>query len=96
MRWMPLAVSGLLAVLALAGLFGGLAPPVPSWLLWLVAVPAAAVALNELLGKPVPFLRWSFLRMLFGMGRLLRDWQVGDGASNASWTTCSRGRVPAT
>jgi catechol O-methyltransferase len=37
------------------------------------------VALNELLGKPVPFLRWSFLRLLLGMGKLLENWQVGDG-----------------
>jgi catechol O-methyltransferase len=78
-RFMPVAVLSLLAVVALAGLFGGLALPVPSWLLWLVAVPAMAVALNEMLGKPVPFLRWSFLRMLLGMGKLLKDWQVGDG-----------------
>jgi catechol O-methyltransferase len=27
----------------------------------------------------IPFFRWSFLRMLFGMPRLLREWQVGDG-----------------
>jgi len=79
MRWMPLAVSSLLAAVALAGLFGVVALPIPSWLLWLVAVPAAAVAVNELLGKPVPFLRWSFLRMLVGMPRLLKEWQVGDG-----------------
>ena len=79
MRWMPLAVASLLAAVALAGVFGGLALPVPTWLLWLVAVPAVAVALNEVMGKPVPFLRWSFLRMLVGMGTLLKDWQVGDG-----------------
>ena len=79
MRWMPLIVSSVLGLVALAGLFGGLALPLPSLLLWLVAVPAVAVALNEVLGKPVPFLRWSFLRMLLGMGALLKDWQVGDG-----------------
>jgi len=79
MRFMPLVVSSLLAAGALAGLLGVLALPVPAWLLWLVAVPSAAVALNELLGKPVPFLRWSFLRMLLGMGKLLESWQVGDG-----------------
>ena len=79
MRWMPLAVASLLTVVALAGLFGGLALPLPSWLLWLVAVPSGAVALNEILGKPVPFLRWSFLRMMLGMPKLLKEWQVGDG-----------------
>ncbi len=79
MRFIPLAVSALLATVAVAGLLGALALPVPSWLLWLVALPAAAVALNEVLGKPVPFLRWSFLRMLVGMPRLQKEWQVGDG-----------------
>ena len=79
MRWLPLVASSLLALAALGGLFGGLSLGLPPWLLWLVAVPAAAVALNEVLGKPVPFLRWSFLRMLFGMRRLVKEWQVGDG-----------------
>ncbi len=79
MRWIPLVVASLLAAVALAGLSGAVALPVPPWLLWLVALPAAAVALNELLGKPVPFLRWSFLRMLVVMPRLLKEWQVGDG-----------------
>jgi catechol O-methyltransferase len=76
-RW-TLPVSALLAAVAVAGLLGGVALPVPAWLLWLVAVPAVAVALNEAFGKPVPLLRWSFLRMWFGMDTLLKDWQVGD------------------
>ncbi len=29
--------------------------------------------------KKVPFLRWSFLKMLFNMKSLLEHWQVGDG-----------------
>ena len=29
--------------------------------------------------RRVPFLRWSFWRMLFGMKHLLKEWQVGDG-----------------
>lgn len=29
--------------------------------------------------RRIPFLRWSFWRMLFGMKRLLTQWQVGDG-----------------
>jgi catechol O-methyltransferase len=29
--------------------------------------------------KKIPFLRWSFLRLLFGMPHLLKNWQVGDG-----------------
>lgn len=31
------------------------------------------------LSKKIPFLRWSFLRLLFGMPHLLKNWQVGDG-----------------
>lgn len=79
MRSWPLAVSSLLALLAFGGLLGLIGLPAPAWLLWLVAVPATAVALNELFGKPVPFLRWSFLRLAIGMRKLLTDWQVGDG-----------------
>lgn len=29
--------------------------------------------------KKIPFLRWSFWRILFGMKRLTTEWQVGDG-----------------
>jgi catechol O-methyltransferase len=79
MRFIPFLVALILAAMALAGLFGGLALPVPRFVLWLLAVPAAAVAVNEALGKPVPFLRWSFLRLLLGMGTLIKKWQVGDG-----------------
>src|SRR5215211_2244889 len=52
---------------------------VPSWLLLLVASIAAAITVNELVGKPVPFLRWSFLTMMLRGRHLLREWQVGDG-----------------
>lgn len=31
------------------------------------------------LTKRVPFFRWSFLRMIFGMKHLVKEWQVGDG-----------------
>jgi catechol O-methyltransferase len=37
----------------------------------------------ELGGRRIPFLRWSFLRMLLGMRKLTRDWQVGDGREEA-------------
>jgi catechol O-methyltransferase len=47
------------------------------------AAAASAVAANELAGKPVPFLRWSFIRMMLGMRTLTRDWQVGDGREEA-------------
>ncbi len=83
MRRIPLFVSAVIALMAAASL-AGVAPlaawlPLPHWLLWIVAVLSAAVAVNEILGKPVPFLRWSFLRMMFGIKTLLSEWQVGDG-----------------
>ena len=29
--------------------------------------------------RKIPFLRWSFLRLLLGMKHLTTEWQVGDG-----------------
>jgi catechol O-methyltransferase len=37
----------------------------------------------EIGGRRLPFLRWSVLRMLFGIRHLERDWQVGDGREEA-------------
>jgi catechol O-methyltransferase len=37
----------------------------------------------EVGGRRLPFLRWSVLRMLFSMRKLMRDWQVGDGREEA-------------
>ena len=56
---------------------------VPSWLLWLIAALGAAITVNELVGKPVPFLRWSVLTMMLRGRHLLREWQVGDGREAA-------------
>jgi catechol O-methyltransferase len=56
---------------------------VPFWLLWLAASIGAAITVNELVGKPVPFLRWSFLTMMLRGRHLLREWQVGDGREAA-------------
>jgi catechol O-methyltransferase len=56
---------------------------VPSWLLWLTASIGAAITVNELVGKPVPFLRWSFLTMMLRSKHLLTEWQVGDGRETA-------------
>lgn len=44
-----------------------------SWITWL----------TEIGGKRMPFLRWSFIRMLLGTKRLLQVWQVGDGREQA-------------
>jgi catechol O-methyltransferase len=56
---------------------------VPRAALAAAAAAGLAVAGNEAAGKPVPFLRWSFLRMMVGMKRLTREWQVGDGREDA-------------
>jgi len=52
---------------------------VPSWLLWPATSIGAAITVNELVGRPVPFLRWSVLTMMLRGRHLLREWQVGDG-----------------
>ena len=39
--------------------------------------------LLEVGGKRAPFLRWSALRMAFGMRHLRSEWQVGDGREDA-------------
>ncbi len=39
--------------------------------------------LSEIGGKRLPFLRWSFLRMMLGMKHLTTHWQVGDGRKEA-------------
>src|SRR4051794_39420939 len=36
------------------------------------------------LQKSFPFFRWSFLRLILGMKKLERDWQVGDGREEAA------------
>jgi catechol O-methyltransferase len=58
-------------------------PPVGPALWWSLFAVFVALAIHELLGKPVPFLRWSFIRMLLGMKTLLEHWQVGDGREQA-------------
>lgn len=39
--------------------------------------------IRELGGRRLPFLRWSFLRMLVSIRTLTREWQVGDGREQA-------------
>jgi catechol O-methyltransferase len=50
---------------------------------WAGGAVVGAVMLNELAGRPVPFLRWSFLRMGLGAKHLFTKWQVGDGREEA-------------
>ncbi|MGH3787036.1 MAG: O-methyltransferase [Pseudonocardiaceae bacterium] len=59
------------------------APRVVRWALWACTSLGTAVAANQLAGKPVPFLRWSVLRMMLGQRRLFKEWQVGDGREKA-------------
>jgi catechol O-methyltransferase len=56
---------------------------VPRWVLWTAATLGCALTANELSGKPVPFLRWSFLRLAMGSKHLATEWQVGDGREAA-------------
>jgi catechol O-methyltransferase len=39
--------------------------------------------LSEIGGRRLPFLRWSFVRMVLGMKKLTSEWQVGDGREAA-------------
>jgi catechol O-methyltransferase len=39
--------------------------------------------LTEIGGRRLPFLRWSFVRMMLGIKRLSTEWQVGDGREDA-------------
>lgn len=76
-----------LSLVALAALgLAGLLPEqvtLPRPLAWSLLGVAALVATNESLGRPIPLLRWSFLRMMLGMKHLTREWQVGDGREEA-------------
>jgi len=40
-------------------------------------------SLSEVGGRQMPFMRWSFVRLIFGMKHLLKNWQVGDGREQA-------------
>lgn len=40
--------------------------------------------LTEVGGRRMPFMRWSFVRLILGMKHLLKDWQVGDGREQAA------------
>lgn len=72
----------LMALGLFASLVFGLLPLptfIPSWIVLTAFGLSLAIFLNNILGKPIPFLRWSFIRVIFGMKNLLKTWQVGDG-----------------
>jgi catechol O-methyltransferase len=50
--------------------------------------------LSEIGGRRLPFLRWSFVRMMLGMRRLTTDWQVGDGREEALADHVTANAVP--
>jgi hypothetical protein len=63
-------VFGTLAAVGLAVLLGWLPPgliPLPRWALWVATLVLGGLAVHEMMGRPVPFLRWSFIRMALGM-----------------------------
>jgi catechol O-methyltransferase len=84
MTRLPLISFAVLAAACAALLFASDAHSLPSWLLWTLLIAALGLAVHELLGRPVPFLRLSVLRLMVGMKTLLRDWQVGDGREEAA------------
>ncbi len=74
------AVSSILLITGRPRVFGR---RLPRPVLAVVAAFASAVAANEWVGKPVMFLRWSYLRFLFGLRHMGATWQVGDGREQA-------------
>jgi predicted O-methyltransferase YrrM len=52
-------------------------------LIYVLIAIAVLLFIHQLLGKPIPFLRWSLIRMMLGMKKLEKDWQVGDGREEA-------------
>src|SRR3954449_8262834 len=81
-------LSGTMAGCALAAAAGWLLRSpvrrVPRWVPWSAAALGCALTANELSGKPVPFLRWSFLRLVMRSKHLATEWQVGDGRETAT------------
>lgn len=57
---------------------------VPGWLAWSVTGIALLLLVHELLGRPIVFLRWSFLSLWLRRKHLVREWQVGDGREEAT------------
>lgn len=84
MTQLPLLLFLALALGAAWLPFSAAEPMLPAWLCWSAAAVAGLLALHELAGRPIPYLRWSFLRVLFARETLRRDGQVGDGREEAA------------
>lgn len=59
-----------------------------------IAALGVAIAANKLMGKPVLFLRWSFVRFMLSLKHMGATWQVGDGREAAlADYVCSHARA---
>ena len=75
----PAISFALLMAFGIGTLTGVLPPTIPNWVGWSLACISGGLLLHEIMGRPVPFLRLSFLRMTLGMKTLMTEGQVGDG-----------------
>ena len=75
----PASFFALLMAFGVGILTGVLPATIPNWMGWSLASISGGLLLHELAGRPVPFLRLSFLRMALGVKTLMTEGQVGDG-----------------
>ncbi len=75
----PASFFALLMAFGIGILTGVLPATLPNWMGWSLACISGGLLLHEIAGRPVPFLRLSFLRMTLGMKTLMTEGQVGDG-----------------
>ncbi len=75
----PASFFALLMAFGIGILTGVLPATIPNWMGWSLACISGGLLLHELAGRPVPFLRLSFLRMALGVKTLMTEGQVGDG-----------------
>jgi catechol O-methyltransferase len=74
------AISGFVTLVFLGLAASNILP----WIFGTFAFIAGIITVNTLLGKPIPFLRLSFLRLALSMKTLTKEWQVGDGREEAA------------
>lgn len=78
----PAISFALLMAFGMGSLTGVLPPTIPDWVGWSLVCIGGGLLLHEMTGRPVPFLRLSFLRMTLGIKTLMTEGQVGDGREN--------------